>query len=150
MLNVEVIGNTAKNIAKNTELIAKQIDGLTIDNEIKEKTKKDVIEQARQNVNESYARQFELRTRGKLNLEQIQNIKSEIGLRTAQEKGIYAAKEQGWWDREQTGQKIENDLKLGELHLDIESEKLMKDWIMGMLNFAGPALQPTANKIGFK
>lgn len=137
MLNVEVIGNTAKNIAKNTEMIAKQIDGLTIDNEIKEKTKNDVIEKARQDVNESYARQFELRTRGKLNEEQIQNIRSEIGLRTAQVKGIYAAKEQGWWGNELTAQKIANDLKLNELHLDIESEKLMKDWIIGMLNFAG-------------
>lgn len=126
------VGWNIKSIEKGLEMMEKSIEGTGLDNELKQKTMESNVQQAVENVKNTMADTIAKYASASVSREEA--------------KAIGARVQQGWsgvlqgfqnidnkrQELEQNAQKIMNDLKLGEMGIDVEKSKVVKDYVLGI------------------
>ena len=137
-----------KLIEKEVDRLAKEIDGLDLDNEYKKETLKNRITQTSLAIQQAIADIALKGSQGKLNEaeakaipEKILQMWSEIGIK---QEAVDISRGQ----LENYAQDIANRLHLGEKGLDIQEQKLIIDCITGLLNIAVQGGLTPMGKVG--
>ena len=137
-----------KLIEKEVDRLAKEINGLDLDNEYKKETLKNRITQTSIAIQQAIADIALKGSQGRLNdaeakaiPEKILQMWSEIGIK---QEGVDISRGQ----LESYAQDIANRLHLGEKGLDIQEQKLLIDCITGLLNIAVQGGLTPMGKIG--
>jgi hypothetical protein len=137
-----------KLVEKEVDRLAKEIDGLDLDNEYKKETLKNRIKQTSLAIQQAIADIALKGSQGRLNNEEAKAIPekilqmwSEIGIK---QEGVEISRGQ----MENYAQDIANRLHLGEKGLDIQEQKLIIDCITGLLNIAVQGGLTPMGKVG--
>lgn len=137
-----------KLIEKEVDRLAKEIDGLNLDNEYKKETLKNRIEQTSLAIQQAIADIALKGSQGRLNdaeakaiPEKILQMWAEIGIK---QEGVDISREQ----IQNYAQDIANRLHLGEKGLEIQEQKLIIDCITGLLNIAVQGGLTPMGKVG--
>lgn len=143
-----------KSLQKGIDKLIQEINGMKLDNELKEKTIDNKIKESSLTLQNLIAEILLKGSQQKVNEEQAKAIPAEIlqGWEELTKKGkeLIIRKEQ----MEAYVQDIINKYELGKKGLDIEEQKLVKDIVLGMLEIAskgaGAALGAKVGKTGFQ
>ena len=129
-----------KNLEKTWEQIDANIESINLDNSVKRQTIETMVQQAQANLQKTMAEIVTEKMRGKLSATQIMDYTSQINTRAEQmaqawrrvklEGGNYELNKAKF---EVEADKIYQELGLNKRKLDIEEEKLVKDYIVGIL-----------------
>ena len=118
-----------ENLIQNTKLANENTKKTAADATVAENTIKSRTQEVLQGINESYSRQLLNQSQGKVNNAVIENIQNTIKQRWAEISQGERKIVQGWRNIENESQKITNDLNLGEKGLDIQQQRLVKEWV---------------------
>jgi hypothetical protein len=139
-LEFEQIKQGIKNLEKAWEQIDANIESINLDNSVKRQTIETMVQQAQANLQKTMAEIVTEKMRGKLSATQIMDYTSQINTRAEQmaqawrrvriEGGNYELNKAKF---EIEADKIYQELGLNKKRLDIEEEKLIKDYIVGIL-----------------
>lgn len=125
-----------KNLQKGIDKLAEEINGMKLDNELKEKTIDNKVKESSLTLQNLMAEILLKGSQKKVNEEQAKAIPAEIlqGWEELTKKGkaLIIQREQ----MEAYAQDVINRYELGKKGLDIEEQKLVKDIILGMLEIA--------------
>jgi hypothetical protein len=143
-----------KSLQKGVEKLIEEINGMKLDNELKEKTIDNKVKESALTLQNLIAEILLKGSQQKVNEEQAKAIPAQIlqGWEELTKKGkaLIIQKEQ----MEAYAQDVINKYELGKKGLDIEEQKLVKDIILGMLEIAskgaGAALGAKVSKTGFQ
>lgn len=143
-----------KSLQKGIDKLIQEINGMKLDNELKEKTIVNKIKESSLTLQNLMAEILLKGSQQKVNEEQAKAIPAEIlqGWEELTKKGkeLIIRKEQ----MEAYVQDVINRYELGKKGLDIEEQKLIKDIVLGMLEIAskgaGAALGAKVGKTGFQ
>lgn len=138
-----------KNLQKGIEKLAEEINGMKLDNELKEKTIDNKVKESSLTLQNLMAEILLKGSQQKVNEEQAKAIPAEIlqGWEELTKKGkaLIIQREQ----MEAYAQDVINRYELGKKGLDIEEQKLVKDIILGMLEIASKSAGMTLGaKVG--
>lgn len=128
------IGWNIKSIEKDLERMSKAIEGLDLDNQLKNRTIDAQVAEATERVRNVMADTIVKYSQAKVNNEEAQAIGEKVMQGWGQLKINEATKEQGWINLEQQAEKIMNDLNLGKMGIDVEKQKIVKDYVLGIGN----------------
>ena len=136
----EQITQSIKNLEKAWEQIDANIESINLDNSVKRQTIETMVQQAQANLQKTMAEIVTEKMRGKLSATQIMDYTSQINTRAEQmaqawrrvkiEGGNYELNKAKF---EVEADKIYQELGLSKKRLDIEEEKLIKEYIIGIL-----------------
>ena len=118
-----------ENLVANTKLLNAQTNESNVSADVK---KKEIINrtlETMQGINESKERILLMRSQGKLNEAQTKQIGETIMQEWTKIAQGESYVQQGWRGMELKANEITNNLNLGERKLDIEQERLVKEWI---------------------
>lgn len=143
-----------KNLQKGIDKLAEEINGMKLDNELKERTIDNKVKESSLTLQNLMSEILLKGSQRKVNEEQAKAIPAQIlqGWEELTKKGkaLIIQKEQ----MEAYAQDVINKYELGKKGLDIEEQKLVKDIILGMLEIAskgaGAALGAKVGKTGFQ
>lgn len=143
-----------KSLQKGIDKLAEEINGMKLDNELKEKTINNKVKESFLTLQNLMAEILLKGSQQKVNEEQAKAIPQQIlqGWEDLTKKGkaLIIQREQ----MEAYAQDVINRYELGKKGLDIEEQKLVKDIILGMLEIAskgaGAALGAKVGKTGFQ
>lgn len=143
-----------KSLQKGIEKLVEEINGMKLDNELKEKTINNKVKESALTLQNLMAEILLKGSQKKVNEEQAKAIPQQIlqGWEDLVKKGkaLIIQREQ----MEAYVQDVFNRYDLGEKGLDIEEQKLVKDIVLGMLEIAskgaGAALGAKVGKTGFQ
>ena len=143
-----------KNLQKGIDKLAEEINGMQLDNELKERTIDNKVKESSLTLQNLMAEILLKGSQNKVNEEQAKAIPAQIlqGWEELTKKGkaLIIQREQ----MEAYAQDVINKYELGKKGLDIEEQKLIKDVILGMLEIAskgaGAALGAKVGKTGFQ
>lgn len=143
-----------KSLQKGIDKLAEEINGMKLDNELKEKTIDNKVKESSLTLQNLMAEILLKGSQKKVNEEQAKAIPQQIlqGWEDLTKKGkaLIIQREQ----MEAYAQDVINRYELGKKGLDIEEQKLVKDVILGMLEIAskgaGAALGAKVGKTGFQ
>lgn len=143
-----------KSLQKGIDKLVEEINGMKLDNELKERTIDNKVKESSLTLQNLMAEILLKESQRKVNEEQAKAIPAEIlqGWEELTKKGkaLIIQREQ----MEAYAQDVINRYELGKKGLDIEEQKLIKDIILGMLEIAskgaGAALGAKVGKTGFQ
>lgn len=143
-----------KSLQKGIDKLAEEINGMKLDNELKERTIDNKVKESSLTLQNLMAEILLKGSQRKVNEEQAKAIPAQIlqGWEELTKKGkaLIIQREQ----MEAYAQDVINKYELGKKGLDIEEQKLVKDIILGMLEIAskgaGTALGAKVGKTGFQ
>lgn len=143
-----------KSLQKGIDKLAEEINGMKLDNELKERTIDNKVKESSLTLQNLMAEILLKQSQQKVNEEQAKAIPAQIlqGWEDLTKKGkaLIIQREQ----MEAYVQDVFNRYDLGKRGLDIEEQKLVKDIILGMLEIAskgaGAALGTKVGKTGFQ
>lgn len=143
-----------KSLQKGIDKLAEEINGMKLDNELKERTIDNKVKESSLTLQNLMAEILLKGSQQKVNEEQAKAIPAEIlqGWEELTKKGkaLIIQREQ----MEAYVQDVFNKYDLGKKGLDIEEQKLVKDIVLGMLEIAskgaGAALGAKVGKTGFQ
>lgn len=143
-----------KSLQKGIDKLAEEINGMKLDNELKERTIDNKVKESALTLQNLMAEILLKGSQRKVNEEQAKAIPAQIlqGWEELTKKGkeLINQREQ----IEAYAQDVINRYELGKKGLDIEEQKLVKDVILGMLEIAskgaGAALGAKVGKTGFQ
>lgn len=143
-----------KSLQKGIDKLAEEINGMKLDNELKEKTIDNKVRESALTLQNLMAEILLKGSQRKVNEEQAKAIPAEIlqGWEELTKKGkaLIIQREQ----MEAYAQDVINRYELGKKGLDIEEQKLVKDIVLGILEIAskgaGAALGAKVGKTGFQ
>lgn len=143
-----------KSLQKGIDKLAEEINGMKLDNELKERTIDNKVKESALTLQNLMAEILLKGSQRKVNEEQAKAIPAQIlqGWEELTKKGktLINQREQ----IEAYAQDVINRYELGKKGLDIEEQKLVKDIILGMLEIAskgaGAALGAKVGKTGFQ
>lgn len=143
-----------KSLQKGIDKLVEEINGMKLDNELKERTIDNKVKESSLTLQNLIAEILLKGSQKKVNEEQAKAIPAEIlqGWEELSKKGkaLIIQKEQ----METYAQDVINKYELGNKGLDIEEQKLVKDIILGMLEIAskgaGTALGAKVSKTGLQ
>ena len=143
-----------KSLQKGIDKLAEEINGMKLDNELKERTIDNKVKESSLTLQNLMSEILLKGSQRKVNEEQAKAIPTQIlqGWEELTKKGktLIIQKEQ----MEAYAQDVINRYELGKKGLDIEEQKLVKDIILGMLEIAskgaGAALGAKVGKTGFQ
>lgn len=143
-----------KSLQKGIDKLAEEINGMKLDNELKERTIDNKVKESSLTLQNLIAEILLKGSQKKVNEEQAKAIPAQIlqGWEDLVKKGkaLIIQREQ----MEAYAQDVFNKYELGKKGLDIEEQKLIKDVILGMLEIAskgaGAALGAKVGKTGFQ
>lgn len=143
-----------KSLQKGIDKLVEEINGMKLDNELKERTIDNKVKESSLTLQNLIAEILLKGSQKKVNEEQAKAIPTEIlqGWEELSKKGkaLIIQKEQ----METYAQDVINKYELGNKGLDIEEQKLVKDIILGMLEIAskgaGTALGAKVSKTGLQ
>ena len=143
-----------KSLQKGIEKLGEEINGLKLDNELKEKTMDNKIKESSLVLEDLLQGILVKGSQRKVNEEQakaiVEQVKQGWEDLVKKGKGLIIQKEQA----EAYVQDVINRLELGKKGLDIEEQKIIKDVILGLVNIAaqgaGQALGAKVGKTGFQ
>ena len=143
-----------KTLQKGIDKLAEEINGMQLDNELKERTIDNKVKESSLTLQNLMAEILLKGSQQKVNEEQAKAIPAQIlqGWEELTKKGkaLIIQREQ----MEAYAQDVINKYELGKKGLDIEEQKLVKDIILGMLEIAskgaGAALGAKVGKTGFQ
>lgn len=143
-----------KNLQKGIDKLVEEINGMKLDNELKERTIDNKVKESSLTLQNLIAEILLKGSQRKVNEEQAKAIPAEIlqgwEKLTKEGKALIIQREQ----MEAYVQDVINKYELGNKGLDIEEQKLVKDIVLGMLEIAskgaGAALGAKVGKTGFQ
>ena len=143
-----------KSLQKGIEKLGEEINGLELDNELKEKTMDNKVKESALVLEDLLQGILVKGSQRKVNEEQakaiVEQVKQGWEDLIKKGKGLIIQKEQ----TEAYVQDVINRLELGKKGLDIEEQKIIKDVILGLVNIAaqgaGQALGAKVGKTGFQ
>ena len=143
-----------KSLQKGIDKLAEEINGMKLDNELKERTIDNKVKESSLTLQNLMSEILLKGSQRKVNEEQAKAIPAEIlqGWEELTKKGkaLIIQREQ----MEAYAQDVINRYELGKKGLDIEEQKLIKDIVLGMLEIAskgaGAALGAKVGKTGFQ
>lgn len=143
-----------KSLQKGIDKLAEEINGMKLDNELKERTIDNKVKESSLTLQNLMAEILLKGSQRKVNEEQAKAIPAKIlqGWEELTKKGkaLIIQREQ----MEAYAQDVINKYELGKKGLDIEEQKLVKDIVLGMLEIAskgaGAALGAKVGKTGFQ
>ena len=143
-----------KNLQKGIDRLVEEINGMKLDNELKEKTIDNKVKESSLTLQNLMTEILLKRSQQKINEEQAKAIPAKIlqGWEELTKKGkaLIIQREQ----MEAYAQDVINRYELGKKGLDIEEQKLVKDIILGILEIAskgaGMTLGAKVGKTGFQ
>ena len=143
-----------KSLQKGIDKLAEEINGMKLDNELKERTIDNKVKESSLTLQNLMSEILLKGSQKKVNEEQAKAIPAQIlqGWEELTKKGeaLIIQREQ----MEAYAQDVINRYELGKKGLDIEEQKLVKDIILGMLEIAskgaGAALGAKVGKTGFQ
>ena len=143
-----------KSLQKGIDKLAEEINGMKLDNELKERTIENKVKESSLTLRNLMAEILLKGSQRKVNEEQAKAIPAQIlqGWEELTKKGkaLIIQREQ----MEAYAQDVINRYELGKKGLDIEEQKLVKDIVLGMLEIAskgaGAALGAKVGKTGFQ
>lgn len=143
-----------KSLQKGIDKLVEEINGMKLDNKLKEKTIDNKVRESALILQDLMAEILLKRSQQKVNEEQAKAIPAEIlqgwEKLVKEGKALIIQREQ----MEAYVQDVINKYELGKKGLDIEEQKLVKDIILGMLEIAskgtGAALGAKVGKTGFQ
>lgn len=143
-----------KSLQKGIDKLAEEINGMKLDNELKERTIDNKVKESSLTLQNLMSEILLKGSQRKVNEEQAKAIPAQIlqGWEELTKKGkeLIIQREQ----MEAYAQDVINRYELGKKGLDIEEQKLIKDVILGMLEIAskgaGAALGAKVGKTGFQ
>lgn len=143
-----------KSLQKGVEKLIEEINGMKLDNELKERTIDNKVKESSLTLQNLVAEILFKGSQKKVNEEQAKAIPAQIlqGWEDLRKKGkeLIIQREQ----MEAYVQDVINRYELGKKGLDIEEQKLVKDIVLGMLEIAskgaGAALGAKVGKTGFQ
>lgn len=143
-----------KSLQKGIDKLTEEINGMNLDNELKEKTIENKVKESALTLQNLMAEILLKGSQRKVNEEQAKAIPAQIlqGWEDLTKKGkaLIIQKEQ----MEAYAQDVINKYELGKKGLDIEEQKLVKDIVLGILEIAskgaGTALGAKVGKTGFQ
>ena len=143
-----------KSLQKGIDKLVEEINGMKLDNELKERTIDNKVKESSLTLQNLMAEILLKGSQKKVNEEQAKAIPAQIlqGWEELTKKGkaLIIQREQ----MEAYAQDVINKYELGKKGLDIEEQKLIKDIVLGMLEIAskgaGAALGAKVGKTGFQ
>lgn len=129
-----------KNLEKAWEQLDANVEGIKMDNQVKKETIETMVKQAQANLQKTMAEIITERTKGQVNAMIINDITSQINTRAEQmaqqwrrikiEGGNYQLNREKF---EIEAEKIYQDLDLEKWRLENEEKKIVKDYVIGIL-----------------
>lgn len=134
------ITQSIKNLEKTWEQLDANIEGIKMDNKVKQETIETMVKQAQANLQKTMAEILTERTKGQVNTATINNITSQINTRAEQmaqqwrrikiEGGNYELNKTKF---ETEADKMYQQLDLEKWKLNNEEQRIVKDYIIGIL-----------------
>ena len=118
-----------ENLVANTKLLNAQTNESKVSADVKNKEIINRTLETMQGINESKQRMLLMKSQGKLNEAQAKQISEAIMQEWTKIAQGESYVQQGWRGMELKANEITNNLNLGERKLDIEEERLVKEWI---------------------
>ena len=129
-----------KNLEKAWEQLDANVEGIKMDNKVKQETIETMVKQAQANLQKTMAEIITKRTKGEVNAMTINDITSQINTRAEQmaqqwrrikiEGGNYQLNREKF---EVEAEKMYQSLDLEKWRLNNEEKRIVKDYIMGIL-----------------
>ena len=118
-----------QNLVANTKLANAQTNESNVSADVKQKEIVNRTLETMQGINESNQRILLMKTQGKLNEAEVKQIGASIMQEWTKIAQGESYVQQGWRGMELKANEITNNLNLGERKLDIDQERLLKEWI---------------------
>lgn len=129
---VDETGWNVKNLMKSLDMMDKNIEATGLANELRERTMETTIKQVEETLQNTMADTIVKFSQSKVNRNEADAIVEKVKQGWSNVSIGMAGKEQGYAQLEQQAQKIANDLKLGEMGIDIQQQNVVKDYILGI------------------
>ena len=118
-----------ENLVANTKLLNAQTNESKVNADVKNKEIINRTLETMQGINESKQRILLMKSQGKLNEAQVKQIGASIMQEWTKIAQGESYVQQGWRGMELKANEITNNLNLGERKLDMEQERLVKEWL---------------------